>query len=227
MIKGKIIKRKGIFGGTFNPLHIGHLLCCEEVREKFALSNVTFIPSAVPPHKSSPDIIHHSYRYEMVKLGIKDNPFFEVSDIELNAPGKSYSINTIKKFLTIYGEGIRLFFIMGIDAFLDIETWKEPEELVSICHLIVMLRPGLSLGNTLHKLPEYLQRRIVFDTSNEDLIHYYDPQKNILFVKVTEISLSSTWIRERIKAGKSIKYYIPREVEVFIELNELYRGVNK
>jgi len=219
------VKRKGIFGGTFNPIHMGHLLCCEEVREKFNLDNIVFIPSAAQPHKESSDIIDPYLRYEMVKLGIEDNPFFEASDIELKSSGKSFTINTIKKFRSIYGEGVLLFFILGIDAFLEFETWKDPQELVTLCHFVVMLRPGHSPEATLNLLPAYIKKRILLNVEKIELINYNDNEKNIVYVPVTAISLSSTGIRERIKKGRSIKYYVPKEVELFIRRNKLYKGV--
>jgi nicotinate-nucleotide adenylyltransferase len=219
------LKRTGIFGGTFNPIHIAHLLCCEEIRENFALDNVIFIPSAIPPHKESTSIIDPDIRYEMVKLGISGNPFFEASDIELNSHGKSYSVDTIKKFLTIYQKGITLFFIIGLDAFLEIETWKEPRELIQLCHFIVMHRPGTSINDSLDKLPEFIKERIQFDIEKEDLLNYNNPEKNIMIVSVTGISLSSTLIRKKLSDGKSIKYLVPPEVEIFISQHDLYKGV--
>jgi len=221
----KVLKRTGIFGGTFNPIHMAHLLCGEEIRVKFDLDNIIFIPSASPPHKSSKSIIHSKLRYEMVKLGIKGNPYFEASDIELNSPGKSYSIDTVKKFLNIFDNEVSLYFIMGIDAFIEIDTWKEYRELLQLCKFIVMKRPGISIDNVIDKLPDFIKDRIQLDVEKQNPINYNNHDKNIIVVSVTGVSVSSTLIRERLSLNKSIKYLVPYEVESFIYKNDLYKGV--
>jgi len=221
------IRRRGIFGGTFNPIHMGHLTCCEEVRSSFNLENVIFIPSATPPHKESSEIISASYRYKMVKLGINENTFFEVSNIEMRNTGKSYSINTVFEFKSIFGEKVTLFFIIGLDAFLELETWKDPEELITLCHFIVMLRPGFKFESINETLPNYIKDRIVIDVEKEYLINYNNPEKNVILFPVPGIDLSSTLLRNKLRNGESIKYQVPSNVENFIFENNLYIGETK
>jgi nicotinate-nucleotide adenylyltransferase len=216
--------RIGIFGGTFNPIHMGHLICNEEIREKFALESIIFIPSANPPHKRNNEIIDARIRLEMVKISIKDNPYFSVSDIELGSENKSYTIDTLERLRQELGSDSILYFIIGIDAFIEIETWKMPKKLIELCHFIVMTRPCSSNLNSITKLPFYINKRAVFDIEKEKMINYNEPDKNIIVVPVRNIDLSSSNIRGRIRIGKSIKYLVPENVRTFIYDNNLYEG---
>ncbi|MEI9477177.1 MAG: nicotinate-nucleotide adenylyltransferase [Deltaproteobacteria bacterium] len=133
-------KRIGLFGGTFNPIHLGHLRGAEDIRESFGLDRVVFLPAAIPPHKLRDDVIEPRPRLEMVKLATLANPFFSVSDVEIERSGKSYSIDTLRYFRERQPDSF--FFILGMDAFVEIETWKEYQKLFSLCNFIVMARPG-------------------------------------------------------------------------------------
>ena len=121
--------RVGLFGGTFNPVHWGHLRAAEEIRVMFDLTQVIFIPTNIPPHKGSEEVIPAHHRLRMLDLAVEGNPYFFTSDVELKRPGKSYSIETISHFKHTFGEGLALFFILGIDAFLEITSWKNYQEL--------------------------------------------------------------------------------------------------
>ncbi len=192
--------RIGILGGTFNPIHYGHLLVAAEVREKFDLEKVIFIPSAFPPHKNDPDIAPPSDRYQMTVLATQSNPFFSVSDLELQRSGKSYSVETVKELLNIYGKDTELYFITGADAILEIFTWKDREELLKLCQFIVATRPG-------------------FDTEDiEGTI-----LKQIQLIEIPNLDISSTDIRQRIKERRNIKYLLPEKVEEYIYEHGLYR----
>ena len=219
-IEEKVKGRKiGLFGGTFNPIHLGHLRGAEEIREAFDLQEVIFIPAAIPPHKAMGKMIEASHRLEMVKGAVLSNPAFSVSDVELRRSGKSYSIDTIQYFKEHY-EG-PLFFIMGRDAFKEIETWKAFQDLFSLCNFIIMTRPGSS--ETVHpsKLPEKIRSAFAFDEGVKDWVHVSG--HTLHFKKITFLDISSTKIRELIERGESVRYLIPAEVETYVRQHGLYR----
>ena len=132
--------RIGILGGTFNPIHNGHLKIAEEVLKRLGLDKILFMPAYIPPHKDKEGIIDARHRIEMVRLAIADNPGFELSFIEIERGGVSYTIDTLRELGHIYGKKAELFFIIGIDAFLEIEAWKDAEALLASCNFIVIMR---------------------------------------------------------------------------------------
>src|SRR5574337_1821994 len=138
----------GILGGSFNPIHIGHLIAAEEVFTRRALSKVIFVPTGIAPHKESRDLIDSFHRYQMVKDAISDNDHFEVSDLEIKRTGKSYTIDTVKGFREIYGEGHHLYLIMGTDMINEISTWKDIDALSAMCRFIVVNRFPTSISDT-------------------------------------------------------------------------------
>ncbi len=214
--------RIGIFGGTFNPIHSGHLRAAEEIRDQFNLKRIIFIAAAVPPHKALEGGISGEHRMEMVRLAISGNPHFSVSDIELKRPGKSYSIGTIQFFRQRYGSDLDLFFILGMDAFLEIGTWKSFQELFSLCHFIVMTRPGFDKPFSATILPPEIADAFAYDEGGTRLIHR--DGCSVHFQGVTFLDISSTKIREEISKGRSIRYLLPREVERYIKRHHFYRA---
>ena len=211
-------KRIGLFGGTFNPIHLGHLRGAEEIREAFGLQEVTFIPAAIPPHKLAEKVIDAKHRFEMVKLATAHNPFFSTTDIELSRPQKSYSIDTIRYFRERHPE---VFFILGRDAFVEIETWKEFQELFSLCNFIVMARPGSQETLTPSPLPSALAPVFRYDQEINGWTH--GSGYTLHFKAITGLDISSTKIRELIAEGKSIRYLVPGEVAAYIRKQGLYR----
>lgn len=193
------MKRLGIFGGTFDPIHAGHLIIAEDVREKFSLEKLIFVPAGAPPHKDDTSIISARRRHSMISLAIDSNPYFEVSDAEMDRPGRSYTVDTLQTFRTVYPEPVKLLFIMGLDQALEIPTWKEPERLFSLADILVVSRPGYDLG----KLGEGLRGRVQL-------------------LQGRSIEISSTEIRRKVRAGESIRYLVPAEVEAYIYDNGLY-----
>ncbi|HDP25461.1 MAG TPA: nicotinate (nicotinamide) nucleotide adenylyltransferase [Deltaproteobacteria bacterium] len=207
--------RLGLFGGTFNPLHIGHLRVAEEVREKVRLDTIIFVPSYVPPHKELDCNVSGQQRLEIIQRSIRANPFFEASSYEVERSEPSYSIRTIEHFRS--GNHVAPFFILGQDAFNEIATWYEAERLFSLAHFIVMSRPG----------EEKLNLDQVLGTSSS----LYRPSVNgfinvhgneILFIDVTPFSLSSSQIRSNRKEGKSIRYLVPEEAYEYIMTERIY-----
>jgi len=186
-------------GGTFNPPHMAHLICAEEVYDQLGFDKVLFIPSARPPHKNNNDIADAQHRYMMTVLATKGNPHFEVSRIELDRPGRSYTIETVKELKQIYGNETEIYWIVGTDAIIDMPMWYRVDELLNVCKFIAINRPGYD--------PERAEKKIL---------------QSVHFMKVSNIDISSSEIRRRIKDGMSIKYLVPSEVEEYIYKNGLY-----
>ena len=199
-------KRVGILGGTFDPIHVGHLMTAEAVRDEYNLDKVIFIPAAVPPHKRQQEVTMAKHRYVMTVLATCSNPNFEVSDIELKRPGPSYSIDTVHAFLEEYGEDTDFFFIIGADVIPDMGTWNRIEKLLEICEFVAAQRPGCK--------PDSEELRARFG----ELV-----AKHIHTLETPEFEVSSTDIRERLRKGHSIRYIVPPEVEEYIYQKGLYR----
>ncbi len=210
----------GLFGGTFSPIHLGHLRGAEEIRDTFGLEKMVFIPAAIPPHKTLGGMMDVSHRLEMVQLAISDNPYFSCSDIELKRSGKSYSVDTIRHFKEIHHGP--LFFIMGRDAFLEIETWKEFKTLFSLCHFVVMARPGSEENGRACPLPGGLAPYFRYDPETEAWMH--TSGNSLYFREITFLDISSTKIRRLMEKGESIRYLIPNGVEAYIREKGLYRS---
>jgi nicotinate-nucleotide adenylyltransferase len=220
-IKGSTSGRIGLFGGTFNPIHLGHLRGAEEIREAFHLKEVIFIPSSIPPHKVTEKVIEAKDRLEMVKLATAENPYFSTSEIELSRPGKSYSIDTIRYFREKQGDS--LFFIVGSDAFVEIETWKEFRNLFSLCNFIVMTRPGSQKNTLSSPLPEALIPDFRYVPDEKAWIHF--SVYMLYFKEISFLDISSTKVRELIEKGGSARYLIPAQVEAYIQQHGLYRKI--
>jgi len=154
--------RVGLFGGTFSPIHFGHLRSAEEVREAFSLDRVYFMPAARPPHKGGGDVAPAAHRLKMVELAVADNPFFSASAVEFERGGPSYSIDTIRHFLTTL-QPAALSFIVGLDAFHELHTWKDYAAIPELCDLIVTSRPGLPTPPPEQLLPVALQTVFWYD----------------------------------------------------------------
>ncbi len=214
-----INKKIGLFGGTFNPIHYGHLRTAAEIAETFALDKIIFIPSYTPPLKKT-DIAPPSDRFEMVKLAIHDNPIFEVSDIEYHQNQcPSYTLHTVEQFKKLY-QNSKIYFTIGIDAFLDIHLWYQPDILLKEVEFIVIIRPPY-LHNDI-KRSKYIKNQTNLNTKTNEIPlingHY------INLVNVTQLNISSTDIRKKLKNGQSIKYLLPESVELFIIRKLLYKG---
>jgi len=219
MNKGRARKRIGLFGGTFNPIHLGHLRGVEEIREAFNLQEVIFIPAAIPPHKVAEEVVQARHRLEMVKLAIATNPHFSTSDIELSRRGKSYSIDTIRFFREKHPDVF--FFILGRDAFVEIETWKEFQNLFSLCNFVVMTRPGFQKKRSPSPLPTSLTSAFHYDQETGAWIHLSG--HTLSFKEITVLDISSTKIRELTERTESVRYLIPEEVETYIKQHFLYQ----
>jgi nicotinate-nucleotide adenylyltransferase len=213
-------KRLGLFGGTFNPIHLGHLRAGIEIQERFSLDKIIFIPTAVPPHKKTDNLLSFHHRLKMVRLAIAGLPFLQVSDIEYKRKGKSYTIETVRFFKEKVKAKTALFFIVGMDAFLEINTWKDFKDLFALTHFVVMDRPGYRRSH----LKEFLRKEV----SSE--IRFY-PQENrfdlpngfsVYVSSLTLMDISSTRIRALRKEKHSLRYLLPQGVENYILKKDLY-----
>lgn len=215
----------GIFGGTFNPIHLGHLKAAEVVQEKFSLDRILFVPSYLPPHKDSSEVAQAEDRLKMVDLSVIGHPRFVSSSIEVDIRRKSYSIITLKKIKDIYPEAL-LFFILGVDAFLEIETWRDYEQVLEQCYFVVIDRPGFRLDNARNVLNGALRGKIYDCREGESAPDGLIVRFRIFLFSVGALDISSTEIRERIKNDKSIKGLVPPAVESYIQEKKLYQREN-
>jgi nicotinate-nucleotide adenylyltransferase len=209
----------GLMGGTFNPVHLAHLRIAEEAQELFELDRVLFIPAADPPHKPLAGEVAFFQRCEMVRLAIFGNPVFELSDIEGQRPGKSYSIDTIRFFSSEFPDD-KLFFIIGSDSFFEMGLWHRYAEIFRVSNLIVVERPGRPVIDPLAALPVAIRGEFVYTPDYHRLHH--ESGQIVHFLKGCPLDISSTEIRHLVSAGRSITYLIPSTVETYITTQRIY-----
>ncbi len=185
----------GILGGTFNPVHIGHLILAEEAREKIGLDRIIFVPTFLPPHKNGSEIASATNRFEMIKTAIRANKAFMVSDLEIRRQGRSYTIDTLRELKKKYPHD-ELYFISGSDLLKYLEAWKDLTEILKMVKFVVATRPGYPL----EKIPHYIST-----------------------VSIRAVDVSAFEIREAIKEKKSFRYLVPESVFNYITKRKLYR----
>ncbi len=212
----------GLFGGTFDPIHWGHLRNAEEVREGFSLDRLLFIPTGEPPHKKREAATPARDRLEMVRLAIRKNPGFALSMVEVSRPGKSYSIDTVRYFARTRGTKDSLYFILGFDAFADIGSWKDFREIFRLCNFIITSRPGSGNSMSLEHMPVAVRRLFCYDPKRK--LYRHESGTELFFFKLTDIAISASDIRGRLREGRSIRYLVPSGVETYIKRKGLYRG---
>lgn len=200
--------RVGIMGGTFDPIHYGHLVTAEIARTEYSLDTVVFVPSGNPPHKKGYPVTPAEDRYMMTVLATITNPNFEVSRIEVDRPGPSYTIDTLKAFRELYGPDAELFFITGADATLEIFTWRDTPSLLKLCNFIAATRPGYDI--------ERLECMV------EEIRKY--THNSVHIMEVPALAISSTDIRRRVREGRPIRYLLPDTVASYIAKSGLYRS---
>ncbi len=214
--------KAGLFGGTFNPIHNGHIAVIKHVKKEFKLEKIYLIPSALPPHKPDKDLAAASQRYDMVVQTIENLSGFHVSDKEVKRDGPSYTIDTISEFKKETDIGTQLFLIMGSDAFFDITTWKNNTRIFEEISVIVMLRPGdeKNIDNMDRFIDEKISKGYKFDHNINAFFH--EKKKSVHICNVPKIQISSTMIRNLAKQKKSIKNLVPLNVENLIIKKGLY-----
>jgi nicotinate (nicotinamide) nucleotide adenylyltransferase/ribosome silencing factor RsfS/YbeB/iojap len=214
-------KRIGLFGGTFNPIHWGHVKAAESVQQIFSLDRILFIPSYIPPHKGSADVASAAHRLKMVELALAPFEDFLPSSLEIGEKGTSYSIVTLNKIKRMFPQ-TEVFFLLGIDAFLEIETWKDYEDVLEQCSFIVMSRPGFRLDEAKEILPGKYTRRMVEVSGSFDLDSERSSDHAIYLLSIKTLDVSSSEVRERIKTGRPVEGLVPESVKNYIKEKRLY-----
>lgn len=212
--------RLGIFGGTFDPIHFGHLRIAEEVCEECNLEKVLMIPGSLPPHKNFKNITPFHDRLSMTHLAVQSSPFLEVLDLEGRRAGPSYSIETIREIRGLYDAELQLFFIIGTDAFQEIRTWKEYKNLFDETHFIVIKRPGFSFETV---KPFVLALNVGFKEGKSPNTFENPSGHTLAYKEGTLMEISSTRIREMVADGKSIRFLVPESVRTYISEKGIYR----
>ena len=213
--------RVGVFGGTFNPIHLGHLRSAEEVAEAHALDRVLFVPSATPPHKRTVGLASAADRLAMVRLALTGNPRFRVSSIEIDRGGRSFSVDTLRALRTRMPTA-RFTFIVGDDAFREIASWKEYTAFFGLCDVVVTSRPpgpSLALATA---VPVAVREEFCYRRDRRFLEH--STGHRIAFQQLTNLDISSTVVRQLLRHGRSVRYLIPTPVERYIRHHGLYAG---
>jgi nicotinate-nucleotide adenylyltransferase len=216
--------RIGLFGGTFDPIHIGHLRSVLEVQEEFPLDHCWLVPAATPPHKSGGPVADAGQRLEMTRLAAAPCPAFQVSDVELQRSGPSYTIDTIDFFRKRMSAEDRLFLIVGLDAVLEIDSWKSYRELLQAVPLIVMARPGTNADDRWNRLADYLENQISneYRYKKSDGSFCHPTFQAVYPCEVPLLDISSTRIRHLRKAGRSVRFLLPETVHDYIVEGGLY-----
>ncbi|MFC2165467.1 nicotinate-nucleotide adenylyltransferase [Acidobacteriota bacterium] len=218
----KAQEKIGLFGGTFNPIHLGHIKAAEIVAKRFLLDKLFFIPSYIPPHKESVKIASPRHRLRMVELAVESFPHFIPSSIEIDAGGKSYSIVTLKKIKAQYPEA-RMLFLLGVDAFLEIETWRDYENVLEQCSFIIMSRPQFHLEDAHEVLSKKYNQRIVALSGDNAPVNIEESDNLIFLAQIHALDISSTEVRERVMRNQSIQDLVPESVEHYIKERGLYQ----
>lgn len=213
--------RIGIFGGTFDPIHLAHLRVAEELREVCALDRVLFLPAASPPHKDPAAAADFAQRQAMVEAAVADHPDFAVSDLESRRQGKNFSVDTLQILHRERPED-EFYFLIGMDSFRDLGDWHAYPRLFELAHIVVALRPGVGLERPRDLLPVAIRDQFCYDPDSKNLRHRSGT--SLIFLEETYLDISSTRIRRLLAAGRSIRYLVPPPVADYINRHGLYRA---
>lgn len=199
------MRKIGVIGGTFDPIHYGHLAAAEEARVRINLERVLFVVAGVPPHKLNEEVTPVEHRLAMVRLAITSNPYFEISTVDVERPGPSYTVDTVSILQERSGQGTEIYFIMGLDSLVELSTWHQPQRLIQLCRLVAAKRPGIQIDAA------------ELETSLPGI------SSRLQIIDMPEVDISSTELQERVREGLPIKYQVPEEVERYINDHGLYR----
>ncbi len=213
--------RIGVMGGTFDPIHLGHLRVAEEAVEMLSLDALLFIPAGSPPHKSGKGTLSFEHRWRMLQLALGDHPRFRFSDLEWRIPGKSYTVLTLQALHREIPDETELFFLVGLDAFLELDTWYHFKELFKLASIVALRRPGYSE----HEIAIFLAGRVSpLYTMDADADYFRHPELlPVHYLRNTHLEISSTRIRRLVAEGRSIRYLVQDEVMSYIREKSLYR----
>ncbi|MGD2108642.1 MAG: nicotinate-nucleotide adenylyltransferase [Phycisphaerae bacterium] len=204
-----MVERIGLYGGTFDPIHHGHLIVARAIAERLGLDRIIFLPSATPPHKSTDALTDAPHRAEMVRLAIRNEPLFSYSDYDLTRSGPSYTIDTVNHFLQQLGQNAVVHWIIGADSLMELATWRDVATLVDTCRIVTAARPGSDDLDWQRLAP------VLTEAQTRGL------QSGVL--DTPRIDISATGIRERVAEGRSIRFLVPDTVRAYIEKHRLYR----
>ena len=211
----------GIFGGTFDPIHLGHLRAAEEVREAERLDEMWLVPAALPPHKEGEALAGAADRLRMVELAVAGVPGFRVSRLELDRPGPSYSVDTLRAVRAQVGAPSRLVFALGLDAFRDFHLWKEHAALFTLADVIVVTRPPAPARLTTDEIPLAAREAFWYDSGSG--VFHHQSGRVLRLQHITALDISAARIRANVAAGRSIRFLVPPLVEAYIAEHRLYR----
>ena len=212
----------GIFGGTFDPIHYGHLRLAEELAETAKLGEVRFLPSGTPPHRTAPGASAEE-RVEMARLATAGNPRFSVDDRETKRAGPGYTFDTLTELRKELGGSRPITLLLGADAFLDLATWHRWHALFDLAHMIVAYRPGFPIDTWQARMPEPLAHEYAARYMQQPLAVHLAPAGGIAAVSMTGLDISATFVRTALKAGASARYLLPDSVLDYIRSRGLYR----
>ncbi len=198
------MRKIGVFGGTFDPIHIGHLVLAEEAWYELKLAKVLFVPAGDPPHKRGRRLTPGHHRARMVRLAIEDNPYFELDRTDLDRPGPHYAVDMIHLIKEKLGEGAEIYFLVGLDSLIDLPNWHRPRDLLASCHFVALSRYGYWL--------DWEELEVALPGIREK-VHILD---------MPELEIASHVLQQRVREGKPIKYQVPKKVEEYILDNGLY-----
>lgn len=217
--------RVGVFGGSFNPIHLGHLLLADEILERLALDRILFVPAGCPPHKPARELAPAEHRYAMTRLAVQGHPRFGVSDLEITRPGPSYTVDTLRALRQSPGPQQQLFLLIGSETFLDLLTWKDPPALAQLARLVVVPRTGTSFdpdGREARKILQEIGQEKWIRVPSEGPMPPFPPT-GVLLVSVTSLPISASELRRRAREGRSLFYRVPEAVSAYILEHRLYR----
>jgi len=214
------LKPVGILGGTFDPIHYGHLRLAEEMRELAGLQQIRFIPTGNPPHREAPQV-SALHRSAMVKLAIADHPDFVLDEREVRRAAKSFTVDTLRELRTELGETQPLCLLMGGDAFLQLHTWHQWEKLLDLAHIVVGYRPGFTLEERIHSAMPELRKHYQQRLCNVDFLSQH-PAGGIAELAIPKLEISATLIRNRVAENRTIRYLLPSAVANYIYQHHLY-----
>ena len=202
--------RLGVFGGTFDPVHNGHLIVADEAAESLELDQVLFVPAGVPWLKEGTEVTDPTHRLEMVRLGIAGNERFRPADLEVRRPGPSYTVDTLEELVAGSGDGLDIYLLVGLDALLEIDRWHNPQRVLELATIVGVPRPGC-------------------DELNSDALDrvWKGAAQEVVLVKTTMIGISGTEVRGRVSRGQSIRYLVPEPVAEYVYDHGLYGGARE
>lgn len=219
-------KRIGLFGGTFDPVHHGHLRAGEEIRQAFSLSWVEFLPSRIPPHKTDQPLTDIRHRVAMLRLAVDGNPYFRVSEVEATREGMSYLVDTLKTYRKHYPSDVSLYFIMGMDSFQEIATWHRYPELFDLSHFVVITRPGYERPELSEVVSQDVDSLFAPHGGESDCLEHRGGHR-IYFRETTLLDIAASRLRAWIREEESVRYLIPERVWDYVQENGLYANTRK